>query len=254
MTWAIRCLIALVVAVSSHTKLARAFERVDLLLVLASDVSRSVDHPKFVLQRRGYAAAISEPRVLAAITSGPHQRIAMIFIEWSGWESQKVVIDWMSIGDVASARRFGDQLLEAPRSFADGTSISGGLYFALKQLHRAPYQASRRVIDVSGDGINNEGRDIASARDEVVAQGLTVNGLVILTATSPTRHSEHTNPPGGLEKYYRDNVIGGPGAFVIVAEDFNSFGQAIIKKLITEIAQFPRASAMARRIVASYSK
>jgi hypothetical protein len=240
MGWIIRCLLALSVFAAGHVSPARAAEQVDLLLVLASDVSRSVDHPKFLLQRQGYAKAISDPRVLAAITSGPHQRIAVCFVEWAGWNSQNVVIDWTLIGDEAAARIFGERLLEAPRSFADRTSISGGLYFALKQLDSAPYEAGRRAVDVSGDGTNNSGPEVTSARDEVLSKGVTINGLVILTPAAPAWMWEHTNPTGGIEKYYRDNVIGGPGAFVVVAEDHNSFGQAIVKKLIAEIALLPR--------------
>jgi hypothetical protein len=239
MGWIIRCLLALVVVTAGHISPARA-EQVDLLLVLASDVSRSVDHPKFLLQRQGYAAAISDPRVMAAITSGPYQRIAVCFLEWAGITSQKVVIDWTLIGDEGSARIFSDQLLEAPRSFADRTSISGALYFALKQIERAPYEAGRHAIDMSGDGTNNSGPEVTSARDEVLSKGVTINGLVILTLAPGPGLSEHTNPAGGIEKYYRDNVIGGPGAFVVVADDHNSFGQAIIKKLIAEIALLPR--------------
>jgi hypothetical protein len=240
MGWIIRCLLALIVLAAGPVSPTRAAEQVDLLLVLASDVSRSVDHPKFLLQRKGYAAAITDPRVLAAITSGPYQRIAVCFVEWAGWTSQNVVIDWTLIGDGAAARMFGDQLLEVPRAFADRTSISGGLSFALKQLEQAPYEADRRAIDVSGDGTNNSGPEVTSARDEVLSKGVTINGLVILTPVPGPWLSEHTNPTGGIEKYYRDNVIGGPGAFVVVAEDHNSFGQAIVKKLIAEIALLPR--------------
>src|SRR5207302_7491080 len=109
---------------------------------------------------------------------------------------------------------------------------------------RAPYEARRRVIDVSGDGDNNSGRDVTAARDEAIAKGVTINGLIILTETKAHWNSDHTNPPGGLANYYRNNVIGGPGAFVMVAENFASFGQAIIKKLIAEIAQLPPASAV----------
>jgi hypothetical protein len=215
---------------------ARAAERVDLLLVLAADVSRSVDEAKFQLQREGYAAALANPRVLDAIRSGPHQRIAVTFVEWSGATSQRVVIDWMIVNDEASARAFGDRLIEAPRSFADRTSISGGIDFAMAQLARAPFEASRRTIDVSGDGTNNAGREVTTARDDAVAAGVTVNGLVILSERPMSWNPEHTNPPGGLVNYYRNNVIGGPGAFVMVAEDFRSFGNAIINKLIAEIA------------------
>src|ERR1043166_8371436 len=137
---------------------ARAQEQVDLLLVLASDVSRSVDTVKFQLQREGYAAAMSNPRVVEAIRSGPHGRIAICFVEWSGATSQKVVIDWVIVGDAASARRIGAQMIELPRSFADRTSISAGIDFSMSQLERAPFAAPRRTIDVSGDGTNNSGR------------------------------------------------------------------------------------------------
>jgi hypothetical protein len=232
----VRCLLALAALVTIPTLSARAAEPVDLLLVLSSDVSRSVDHPKFLLQREGYAAAISDPVVMEAIKSGPHQRIAVCFVEWSGFGAQKLVIDWTMIDGPGAARKFGDQLLELPRAFADRTSISGGIEFASAQLERAPFEGSRRTIDVSGDGTNNAGRDVKLARDETVAKGVVINGLVILSDRPVPWNAEHTNPPGGLEKYYQDNVIGGPGAFVLVAENFNSFGRAIIKKMIAEIA------------------
>ena len=228
--------LALVTSLLGQTVGAIAAEQVDLLLVLSSDVSRSVDHPKFLLQREGYASAISDPQVLDAIRSGPHAKIAICFVEWSGFGAQKLVIDWTVIDGPAAARKFGDQLLELPRSFADRTSISGGIEFAAAQIARAPFEASRRTIDVSGDGTNNAGRDVRLARDEVVAKGIVVNGLVILSDRPIPWNAEHTNPPGGLEKYYHDNVIGGPGAFVMVAENFNSFGRAIVRKMIAEIA------------------
>ena len=220
--------------------LARAAERVDLLLVLAADVSRSVDQVKFKLQRDGYAAALSDKRVLDAIGSGRHQRIAVCFVEWSGVTAQKLLIDWMVISGADSARRFGDNLLELPRSFAERTSISGAIDFAMNLFDQAPYESERRTIDVSGDGTNNSGRDVTLARDAAVAKGVTINGLVILSDRPMAWNPEHTNPPGGLANYYKENVVGGPGAFVIVAEDFNSFGQAITKKLIAEIAQTPQ--------------
>jgi hypothetical protein len=242
MTRAIRTfLIALLVVLG--TLPARAAEQVDLLLVLAADVSRSVDQKKFQLQREGYAAAIMDGRVFKAISSGAHGRIGIAFVEWSGIGAQKVVIDWTVIGDIESARRFSDQLVEAPRSFADRTSISGGIDFSVALLERAPFQAGRRTIDISGDGTNNSGRDVRAARDEAVAKDITINGLVILSDRPMSWNPDHTNPPGGLENYYRENVIGGPASFVVVAEDFNSFGQAIVKKLIAEIAELPTGKA-----------
>jgi len=141
------------------------------------------------------------------------------------------------IDGAKAAQQFGDRLLETQRSFADRTSISSGIDFALAQFPRAPFEARRRTIDVSGDGTNNSGRDVRQARDEALKQGVTINGLVILSEQPLPWNPEHTNPPGGLAKYYRDNVVGGPGAFVMEAKDFNSFGQAIIGKLIAEIAE-----------------
>ena len=215
---------------------SHADERIDLLLVLAADVSGSMDESKFDLQRLGYASAFSDPRVMRAISAGASRRIAVSFVEWSGIRQQKVVVDWEEISSAETARAFGDRIMEASRAFTrNSTSISAGIDFAVAQLNRAPYQARRRVIDVSGDGDNNSGRDVAAARDEAVGNGATINGLVILTPVSS--HPEHTNPPGGLASYYRDNVIGGPGAFVLAAESVNSFGNVLVKKLITEIAQ-----------------
>ena len=233
-----RTMLALTAAlVASAAPPARAVEQVDLLLVLASDVSRSVDTAKYQLQREGYAAAMTDPRVVEAIRSGPHGRIAICFVEWSGATSQRVVIGWTIVGDAASARKISDQMIELPRGFADRTSISAGIDFAVAQFERSPFAAPRRTIDVSGDGTNNSGRDVATARDEAIAKGITINGLVILSENPLPWNPEHTNPPGGLAEYYRKNVIGGPSAFVMVAENHGSFGQAIIKKMIAEIAQ-----------------
>src|SRR6266852_6773642 len=184
---------------------ARAVEEVDLLLVLSSDVSRSVDTPKFKLQRNGYAAAIVNPRGIQAIRAGAFARGAISFVEWSGVGAQKIVIDWTIIHDEATAKDFSAQVIEAPRAFADRTSISGGIDFAVAQLARSPYRAARRTIDISGDGTNKSGRDASVARDEALAQGVTINGLVILTEQPLSFSAEHTNPPGGLENYYRNN-------------------------------------------------
>ena len=216
---------------------ARADDEVDLLLVLAADVSRSIDATKFQLQRDGYAAAISDPRVMETIKSGRLGRIGLTFLEWSGIGAQHTVVDWTAVGDSAAAKDFGDRLLEAPRSFADRTSISGAIEYSMDQFTHAPFKSSRRIIDISGDGTNNAGRDVASARDEALAQGVTINGLVILSENPMSWNPDHTNPPGGLDNYYRNNVIGGPGGFVMVAKDFTSFGQALIGKLIAEVAE-----------------
>jgi hypothetical protein len=235
---AIRTLLTLLfLCVALIPTVALAADPVDLLLVLAVDVSRSVDATKFQLQREGYAAALSNPRVIDAVQSGRNGRIGVIFIEWSGVGNQKVVIDWTMISDAEGAKGFGDRLLEAPRSFADRTSISGGIEFAMAQLALAPSGAARRTIDVSGDGTNNSGRDVTTLRDEAVSRGIVINGLPILSENPMSWNPDHTNPPGGLEAYYRDNVIGGPGAFVMVAKNFNTFGDAIINKMIAEVSQ-----------------
>ena len=228
------------IAAVAGSPAAWAAEEVDLLLVLSSDVSRSIDAPKFKLQRDGYAAAIVNPRVIQAIRSGALGKIAVSFVEWSGVGAQKIVIDWTVIRDEASAKDFSAQVIEAPRAFADRTSISGGIDFAMAQLARAPFQSNRHTIDVSGDGTNNSGREVTDARDEALAKGVTINGLVILSERPMSWNADHTNPPGGLDLYYRNNVMGGPGSFVMVAENFNSFGQAILNKLIAEIASNQR--------------
>ena len=179
--FAMLTLVALtIVAAMAAPKAVRAAEEVDLLLVLSSDVSRSIDAPKFKLQRDGYAAAIVNPRVIDAIRSGGLGKIAVSLVEWSGVGAQKIVIDWTIIRDEATAKDFSAQIVEAPRAFADRTAISGGIDFAMAQLARAPFQSNRHTIDISGDGTNNSGREVRDARDEAVAKGVTINGLVIL--------------------------------------------------------------------------
>ncbi|HEX9521496.1 MAG TPA: DUF1194 domain-containing protein [Reyranella sp.] len=240
MTYAMRMVVALLsLALALVPPTARAEGPVDLLLVLAADVSRSVTEAKFRLQREGAAAAISHPDVVKAITSGPNRRIAVCFVEWATTGMQNVVVDWTLVEDDASAHSFGDRLVEAPRSFVGSTSISSAIDFSVSQLERAPFKSNRRVIDVSGDGNNNSGRPVTDARDDAIGKGITINGLVILTPLSETFRPEHTHPEGGLEKYFQDNVIGGFGSFTVVAEGHESFGRALTKKLIAEIAGLP---------------
>ena len=239
-----RCVLTLSTLLAPQITIARAAEQADLLLVLAMDVSRSMDPAKFLLQRQGYAAAISNPQVLNAIRSGPHQKIALCFIDWSAPFEQKLVIDWTIIDGPAAASRFADLVAQAPRSFYSSTAIGGAINFAAAQIARAPFEAERRAIDVSGDGTNNAGPDVQFFRDQAVTGGIVVNGLVILTDIESAPNPRHTNPPGGIEKYYRDNVIGGAGSFVMVAEDYNSFGRAMVKKLIAEIATRPEQTAL----------
>jgi hypothetical protein len=207
---------------------ATAQTRVDLQLVLAVDASGSVDQYRFELQKRGYVAAFRHARVLEAIRSGPSNAIAVTMTQWTGPGLQVQVVGWAMVGDEESAGAFATAVERAPRQlFSGGTSISGAIDHAMALFPRSPFRGGRRVIDVSGDGSNNRGRPVTLARDEAIAAGIGINGLPIL-ALEPD-----------LDRYYQDNVIGGPGAFVVVARDYETFGEAILKKLITEIAAKP---------------
>lgn len=220
----------------------RAAEPVDVMLVLVSDVSRSIDDGKYALQKQGYVAAFTDPRVLAAIRGGAIGAVGVAYVEFSGSHEVRTVLDWQVIRDAASAQAFADALAAAPRSFAGRTSISAGIDRAMLMLAEAPYEATRRVIDVALDGTNNSGRDAGAARDDAVAAGVTVNGLAILTAPNPDAPAfirNHMDPPGGLGEWVKQNVIGGPRAFVVEASDFASFGEALTRKLVNEIAALP---------------
>jgi len=197
-------------------------------IVLAVDVSGSVDQSRFELQREGYAAAFRSPAVLQAIRSTTTGSIAVAVMQWTGPTLHVVAVDWTLIDDDASAARFADAIARAPRVlFSGGTSISGAIDYARTMLARSPFAAQRQVIDVSGDGANNRGRPAEDARDEAVAAGVAINGLPILTLEPE------------LDVYYREHVIGGPRAFVIAARSYEEFAQAIRSKLITEIAGEP---------------
>ena len=232
-----RLVVALLLACSSPVHAADA-RQVDLLLVLAADVSRSIDDAKYDLQRKGYAAAMSDPEVLKAIASGPTGRIAVAFVEWAGASSQRTVIGWTLIGDPETAQVFGAEVAAAPRSFMDRTAIGSALDFSAALFKDAPFQAERRIIDVSGDGDSNGGRDIQSARDDALAHGVTaINGIVILSSNDgPAYLVAHTHPPGGLQTYYKQNVAGGVNSFVAVADGFESFGRSLVAKLVQEIS------------------
>lgn len=231
---AIACMIG--VAAGSLGSLGARAETVDLLLVLAADVSRSIDEEEFNLQRKGYAAAMSDPRVIRAIAGGRHHAIAITFVEWSGAADQNVVVDWTVVRDEEAAAGIAATILTAPRSFIGRTSISAAIDFAMQRLGDAPAKADKRIIDISGDGTSNSGRSITEARDEAVGAGVTINGLAIINTKSSPGYAFHTQPPGGLPKYFAENVIGGPGAFLIVIETFESFADAITRKLVAEIA------------------
>jgi len=210
-------------------------DEVDMALVLAVDVSGSIDTERFNIQRDGYAAAFTNPQVLEAIVTGPHRAIAVTFVEWSGPGHEEQTVGWTVLRDAGSSAAFGSAIKAAGRAYSDWTSISAALDFSLGLLRGSGHAAERMVIDVSGDGPNNSGRPIEAARDEVIAAGATINGLPI-TETQPN-----------LDEYYRDKVVGGDGAFTIVVADFDSFAKGVLSKLVREIAGTPRD----RRILAS---
>ncbi|MBV8652155.1 MAG: DUF1194 domain-containing protein [Alphaproteobacteria bacterium] len=210
---------------------ARAETKVDIALVLAVDVSLSIDSEEFALQRAGYAAAFRNPRVVEAITAGSNGAMAVTYVQWSGATEQQQIIGWRIIRDVASAAAFADELAAAERLVASGsTSLSGAIDMSRRLLGQSPAAAApRRVIDISGDGSNNSGRLPPYARDEAVAEGIVINGLAILK-----------NEPL-LEGYYERNIMGGQGGFVVVANDFGDFAEALLGKLVREVAML-RAS------------
>jgi Protein of unknown function (DUF1194) len=208
---------------------------VDLEVILAADVSRSIDDAEFDLQRKGYAAALTDPRVLEAIRGRSGAAIGICFIEWSGEEDQQIVVDWTEIRDEEDAGSIAAAILAAPRSFMGRTSISAAIDFAAAHFATSKWQASRHIIDISGDGTNNSGRSVTEARDQVISRGITINGLAIINDKPNLGYSAHTQPPGGLPLYYRQNVIGGPNHFLLVVEDFNSFADAMANKLAKEI-------------------
>jgi hypothetical protein len=226
-------ILAIAVAVGMPTA-AGAQPAVDLHLVLAVDVSGSVSDERFKLQQRGYAEAFRNWRVLKAIRSGTARAIAVTMTQWTGPTQQLQVVPWMVITDEASMLAFAEAVERTSRQlYGGGTSVSGAIDHAVTLLPQAGATGARRVIDVSGDGANNRGRPAAEARDDAVRAGITVNGLPIL-ALEPA-----------LDQYYVNNVIGGPNSFAIVAENYESFAEAVLKKLITEIAGAPAESEVA---------
>ena len=215
------------------TRLARAQPAgsVDVLLVLAVDVSRSVTDDEAVLQRDGYRDALTDPTVLAAIANGALGAIAVVYFEWASYTFQDVVIPWTRIAGAADAKAWADRLGAAPRQSMSWTSISGALAQAGRLLAASPFEGTRKVVDVSGDGANNNGPPAEDERDRLVAAGVTINGLPIIN-----RHPRFSRLELDVDTYYRDSVIGGDGAFYIVADDFAAFSDAIKRKLIQEIA------------------
>lgn len=212
---------------------AAAETAVDLELALAIDVSRSIDDGEARLQRDGYINAFRDPEVIQAIETGVLGRIAVGYFEWAGFGHADVIVDWVLIEDAASANAFADALQQGYPYPASRTSISGAIEFAQPWFDNNGFAGTRRVVDISGDGPNNWGEPVTVARDRAVAAGITINGLPILdTGAGPF---SRFNIPD-LDLYYRDCVIGGTGAFLVVAADFNDFARAVRRKLVLEIA------------------
>ncbi|HEV7252355.1 MAG TPA: DUF1194 domain-containing protein [Mesorhizobium sp.] len=229
----LRTAIAALALASAGT--AQAQEPVDVELVLAVDVSLSMSHDELEIQRRGYAEALTDPTVLEAIQSGAHGRIAVTYFEWAGNTSHRVIVPWRIMADEADAREIASQLSANLPTGARRTSISGALEFAGDLLAESGFQGMKRVIDVSGDGPNNQGAPVEGVRDALVEQGVTINGLPLMTRGGYGSVFDVTE----LDKYYADCVIGGPAAFMIPVNDWPQFPEAVRRKLVLELADAP---------------
>ena len=205
---------------------------VDVQLVLAVDVSYSMDPDEQQLQREGYMAAITSTEFMQALRHGMHGRVAVTYFEWAGIHHQQIIVPWRLIDGPESADGFAADIARARYTRASRTSISGALLFGMPLFEGSGYRGLRRVIDVSGDGVNNNGPLVTVARDEVLAKGITINGLPIMVK----RPSTATMDIEELDIYFEDCVIGGPGSFVIPIKDRNQFKEAIRTKLVLEIA------------------
>ena len=215
----------------STTLAAQTEGEVDLALVLAVDVSRSMDPEEQELQRQGFIEAFRSPLVHDAVRAGILGRIMLTYMEWSADTYQHVIVPWTIIEGADGANEFADRLSRAPMARVSRTSISGAIDAGVKLLNEAGVEALRRVIDISGDGPNSSGRMVTLARDEAVARGIAINGLPIMLKR-PTGFGDMEN----LDRYYHDCVIGGPGAFIVPVRERSQFAEAIRTKIIREIA------------------
>jgi hypothetical protein len=205
---------------------------VDIELVIAVDVSYSMDLDELAVQREGYAQAIVSKEFLQAMKNGPHSKVAITYFEWSASSDQKIVIPWRVIDGPESADAVADEIMKTPVRRGSRTSISGAINFAMPLFEENPYHGLRRVIDISGDGPNNNGAPVTGARDEALQKGITINGLPIMVKEP----SYSTMDIDNLDFYYEDCVIGGPGSFVVSIKDREKFKEAIRTKLILEVA------------------
>jgi hypothetical protein len=215
--------------------LPAAAEEVDLELVLAVDVSFSMDEDEQRLQRLGYVEAIRSADVLDAIRDGIYGKVAVAYMEWAGAAEQRVVVDWQVISDAASAETFAAALQTRPLRRVFRTSISEALAVGTDLIAENGYEGIRKVIDVSGDGPNNQGRIVTAARDRAIAAGITINGLPLQLKRSANSYFDLPN----LDEYYETCVIGGSGAFLVPVRDIEAFGEAVRRKLVLEIAGGP---------------
>ncbi|BBK42371.1 hypothetical protein STVA_23910 [Allostella vacuolata] len=221
---------------------------VDLELVLAVDVSHSIDEADGRLQREGYARAFRDPRIVDAIRSGRTGSIAVTYVEWSAAEYQRVVVGWSQIDGKEAADGFAARLWAQPRVSQSWTAIGAAIDAGVILIEGNAFEGQRKVIDVSGDGVNNHGRLPAAARDAAVAAGVTVNGLAIMRP----KPAWTWPPEPPLDEYYRDHVVGGPNSFLIVATEAQAFPNAILQKLLREIAdaEGPPVERVARTMLA----
>lgn len=210
---------------------------VDVLLVLAVDVSRSIDEDEARLQRQGYAEALRDPMIHKAIAGGPLGAIGLAYLEWSGIEHQHLLAPWTRLTGPEDAHAFASNIAAAPLTLGTWTSISAAIHYARGLFAAAPFAAERKVIDISGDGPNNAGAPAEEERDLAVRDGIAINGLPIMKDS--VRSSSAVLEPVPLDSYYRQSVTGGAGAFVLPAEDFGTFAQAVRRKLVLEIAGLP---------------
>lgn len=211
-------------------------EPVDVELVLAVDVSESMDRDEFAIQRAGYVRALRDPAFIAAAQSGPNGRVAVTYFEWAGTIRTASIVPWQIIDGQSSAYTFAAKLEAQPFNTFRGTSISGALTFGLSALQANSFQGERLVIDVSGDGPNNFGPPVVAARDTAIAGGVTINGLPIMVRPSSIFPA--------IDRYYSQCVIGGAGAFVLPVRAVSEFGTAIRRKLILEVSGYPGAAAV----------
>ena len=215
---------------------ARAAEEVDVELVLAVDVSRSVDAEEMEMQMRGYAEAFRDPRLIDGIAGGPLGAVAVTLFVWSDWNIQNTLVPWMRLDGAASCEAFARAIDRSSRETFLYTSISGAIDYAVAQFG-GRYRGLRQVVDISGDGVNNSGRPLPEARTEALERGIVLNGLAVKDRSPPPAAMIAGLPP--VDEYYRDEVIGGPGAFLMVAEGYDAFADAVRRKLIREIAGLP---------------